>query len=618
MRKLPHHNGLIKWTILLIVLGVGEAQAGDDFPAECLYDSVTVDIHDNYTAEITYSQKFKFLQPQASEYSMIKIPVNSYIDFELIDVRTKLPDGREIALKPRDIETISDFTPQYYPDSKSKILYVPAARANAEAEIKYKLTYKSLLYLPRFFRQKDIPTNNSYLVVNSSIPYSYYASEGLHRPSGPDSSRIFYADSIPPYFVEPHMPPPSDYQIVIKPDSVRYGGKMYGFASWSDVANFYNQLSEAGNELEPNRRIREIADSLVADAAGRDDSLKALLDYMIENIRYVSVDIGRGEFKPLPPAEVLEKKYGDCKDQSELLCSLCRAVGFRANPALMATRDIPGVVLALPWPGYFNHVITAVDTSGGYFFLDASQTTCCFGNLPFNLRNRRALVCGDSPFLEFTLTSPYVKANQIKINSSYIINNSNSMRVNITIEIARDPAFIFYSRDESQVLSNVLHAFFGDDLKGRYSSSFRLTNNAPDFIEVTGSLLEKPQSSPGSKRLLINMISPYLKILKRYFQATDRADPYAFDFTFNIDEENSFYLPGDYIVDSDSLSMAFNERGLKAEIYLNNNSQTVELSKSFNLFDYTIDAERYNKFAEFLLMVSQAPYNSIEILSPQE
>ena len=618
MRKLPRHNSLIQWAMLLIFLWIGRAYSESDYPAECLYDSVTVDIHKNYTAEITFNRKFKFYRPQASEYSIIKIPVNSYIDFELIDVKTMLPDGREIELKPRDIETVSDFTPQYYPDSKSKILYVPAARTNAEAEIKYKLTYKSLLYLPRIFRQRDIPTANSYLAVSSEIPYSYYASEDFQQQSGQDSNIVFYSDSIPAYFVEPHMPPPSDYQIVIRPDTVRYWGKTYGFASWTEIADFYNQLSEAGGELDPSRRIKQIADSLVADAVSRDDSLKALLDYMIENIRYVSVDIGRGEFKPLMPSEVLEKKYGDCKDQSELLCSLCRAVGFKANPALMATRDIPGVVLTLPWPGYFNHVITAVDTGNGYFFLDASQTTCCFGNLPFNLRNRRALVCGDSPFLEFTQTSPFVKDNQILVNSSYIINSSSSMRVDITIQITRDPAFIFYSRDENQVLSNVLYAFFGDDLKGRYSSSFRLINNEPDLIEVTGSLLEKPQSSPGSKRLLINMISPYIKILRKYFQSAGRVNPYAFDFTFNINEETNFYLPGEFRVDSDSLSMAFNEKGLKAEIRSKIDPQAVRISKSFSLFGYTIDAERYDKFAEFLLMVSQAPYNSIEIISSEE
>lgn len=618
MHKPSRHNGRFFYAVMIAFFLYCLRQPAAAYPAECLYDSVFIKIRADYTAEITFTQKYKFNHAQASEYSVIKIPVNRYIDFKLIGVKTMLPDGRELSLKNRDIEMVSDFTPQYYPDSKSVILYIPAARVKAEAYVSYMLTYKSLLYLPRFFRQRDVPTGNSFLKVESEIPYAYYASDSFTRATDINSNLILFVGNIPPSHVEPHMPPPSDFQIIVRPDSVVYWGNKYGFASWHDVADFYNQLSAGDNEMKPDSQITRIADSLVAGATTRSDSLKALLDYMLENIRYISMDIGRGEFKPLKPIEVLEKKYGDCKDQSELLCALCRAVGFAADPALMSTRNNPDVLISLPWPGFFNHVITAVDTGNGYRFLDASQATCCFGNLPFNLRNRRALVCGNSPFLEFTLTSPYVKENKITINSSYVIGSEDNMAVSIKMQLLRDPAYMFYSADEQQVLSNVLYAFFGDELKGRFSSSFKINHNQPDFIEVTGSLLEKPQSSPGGKRLLVNIMSPFSKILKKYFPATGRVNPYVFDFTFNISEETDISVPPKFSPDIDSLSLAFNERGIKADIDSRCDTTSVSFNKSFSLFEYTIDADRYNKFADFLLKASQASYNSVEIISTDE
>ena len=125
-----------------------------------------------------YSEKWRYKdQDSHDRYSTIKIPVNRYVEFSLKEVTTTLSDGRSIELDEDNIETISDFSPLYYPDSKTKILHIPLTRAGAISTVSYKIKYKSLLYLTQFFRQRDIPTYNSWLEVRSDIPYVYYVSE---------------------------------------------------------------------------------------------------------------------------------------------------------------------------------------------------------------------------------------------------------------------------------------------------------------------------------------------------------------------------------------------------------------------------------------------------------
>jgi transglutaminase-like putative cysteine protease len=598
---------VIGWWVLLYSLCLA-------FPADCLYDSVFIDIKSNYTAEITYKTSFHFSEPRTEKYSIIRVPVNSHIEFEFIEVSTRLPDGREIELDKDDIETVSDFTPQYYPDSKSKIIYIPLPRSGAVSRVAYKLKYESLLYLPRFFRQRDIATANSYLQVKSSIPYSYYAGHDFIFEVVEDSTAVFINDAIPPMIKEPNGPPDENYQIVITPDSLVYMGHKYGFATWTDVAHFYNDLSAATDDGQISSQVIELAHSLTAAASSRDDSLKALLDFVRDNIRYISADIGRGEFKPLGADEVLAKKYGDCKDQSALLTSLCRAIGFAANPALMATRGQPDLIISHPWPGFFNHVITAVDTGNGYLFLDASRPTCCFGNLPFALRNRRALICGDQPFLDFTLTSPFEQGNDIEIDLIYKITRSGDLSADVEINLYKDPAFIFQAKTADQALSNVLTAFFGDDISGRYRSGFKVNIDQHDLVRITGNYFEKLTPSSRSNRLMVNVQSPYLKLLRKYFMPPPRFQPYEFEFGFNVRENVILHLPENYRADKDSVELSFNERGIRADINVLVKNDTCEIVKEFKLFDYSLSGDRYNKFVDYLLIASQIPYNSFELI----
>jgi len=113
-------------------------------PVEFLYDSVQVKIYNNYTAEITYTKGIQFNQAGIEKYSIIRVPVNQHIEFKLLEVSTKLLDGRKQKLERGDIETISDFTPSYYPESKTKIIYIPSPRAGAVAHVSYQMKYKNL------------------------------------------------------------------------------------------------------------------------------------------------------------------------------------------------------------------------------------------------------------------------------------------------------------------------------------------------------------------------------------------------------------------------------------------------------------------------------------------
>lgn len=601
------------WFMGVVSFGFSSVTYADEsiYPVECLYDSVYLKIERYYTAEILFKQQFLFHRSTKTEYSIIKIPVNRYVEFFLIDVTTSLPDGRQFNLDKDDIETVSDFGPQYYPDSKTKILHIPLTRAGAVSTISYKLKYKSLLYLPQFFRQRDIPTFNSWLEVSSEIPYTYFDPGNYFVLLVTDSTIGFWSKEIQAYNREINMPPVESYRIVVRPDTVVYEGYKYSFNNWAEVAAFYNNLSE--NRQKPDIKITTLAETLCADARNQTDSLEALFSFVRDSIRYISIDIGRGEFMPLFAYDVLSKRYGDCKDQSVLLTSLCRAAGFRASPALIATRDSPDVLTPLPWPGYFNHVITAVDTGDGYLFLDASQSTCCFGKLPAKLRNRRALVCGNEPFLDFTLTSPYDAGNFIDLDLIYRIGSESEIRCDVQIKIYNDPAFVLYTKSQEKVLIDLLDVFFSKTSAEQYRSNFRIDRLSPKNIEVSGHFFEPLPAPSKSNRMLVRIHSAFIDYLKKYFVPPKRKQPYVFDFTFRMSETVRLELSDGFAVRKFPSILSFDEQGIRSNLFSGSDSRVSQIERDFILLNYTISPDLYNKFYDFLLSASQIAYNSVEI-----
>lgn len=139
------------------------------------------------------------------------------------------------------------------------------------------------------------------------------------------------------------------------------------------------------------------------------EGLAAVLDWMRRELHYKQVYLTpeRG-WLPEASAEVLRRRYGDCKDLTTFLSGAARHLGFEAMPAL--ARIVDGTLMGIPPvnPYVFNHVITAIKldqslglpseviTPGGRFLLvDPTSTATSLGWLPAVHRQGRVLICSE-------------------------------------------------------------------------------------------------------------------------------------------------------------------------------------------------------------------------------
>lgn len=142
------------------------------------------------------------------------------------------------------------------------------------------------------------------------------------------------------------------------------------FASWTDVARWARAMFRM--DARSRRAVHELAETIRSAHPSRDAQIVAAIRFVQDEVRYLGFEMGRNSHEPHPPAQVLEQRWGDCKDKSFLLAELVRELGVDASPALVNTRLRHALDDVLPNPFAFDHVITRVRLGGKTLWIDAT------------------------------------------------------------------------------------------------------------------------------------------------------------------------------------------------------------------------------------------------------
>jgi transglutaminase-like putative cysteine protease len=140
------------------------------------------------------------------------------------------------------------------------------------------------------------------------------------------------------------------------------------FASWSEVAHWAGALFKLDDESRD--AVVDLADKIRSENKTRDAQIVAAIRFVQDDIRYLGIEMGRNSHEPHQPADVLDQRWGDCKDKSFLLASLLRELGVEAYPAMVNTKLRHSLDDELPSPFNFDHVIDQVIENGKVRWID--------------------------------------------------------------------------------------------------------------------------------------------------------------------------------------------------------------------------------------------------------
>src|SRR5262249_26299815 len=116
--------------------------------------------------------------------------------------------------------------------------------------------------------------------------------------------------------------------------------------------------------------IRKLSAEVLGNATDVNSKIAAALVYVQKQITYKAIEFGRRSRVMNSADRTLRNRYGDCKDQSLLLCQLLQAAGVPARLALVSTAGV--VSEKTPSIDQFNHMIVCVTDAGANRFIDAT------------------------------------------------------------------------------------------------------------------------------------------------------------------------------------------------------------------------------------------------------
>ncbi|MDR3696739.1 DUF3857 and transglutaminase domain-containing protein [Mucilaginibacter sp.] len=162
------------------------------------------------------------------------------------------------------------------------------------------------------------------------------------------------------------------------------------FSSWKSFGKWLRVLDADVTSLTPEREaeIRKMTDTIKTDKG----KAKFLYNYLQQSMRYVSIQLGIGGFKPFAATFVDQKKYGDCKALANYMSALLKAVNIPSYCAVInAEANKEPADPDFPFNS-FNHEILCVPFKGDTTWLECTSNTMPFGKLGSFTENRMALL----------------------------------------------------------------------------------------------------------------------------------------------------------------------------------------------------------------------------------
>ncbi|MEP6863047.1 MAG: DUF3857 domain-containing protein [Deltaproteobacteria bacterium] len=520
------------------------------------------------------------------------------------------PDGKVIPVDQKSIQDVeqSGEANIYDPNGRAMKVTFPNLQVGDVVDMTYKLTRLTPTRMNYFndifgFQSTEPMLEASYVVDGpATMPLTsqlYHAERGakISETKSKVGDRMHYAWSAknaPQIVPEAAMDYTTEMpMLVVTTDP-----------SWQHFSQWWAKLTEPQLEATPEMKAK--VKELTKDAKTDDDKIKALYDFVAQDIRYRGLGVGpRTGYTPRKAGETFTSRWGVCRDVSILLTSMLRESGINAYPVLTNVGD--PVLTKIAYDG-FNHAIVALEKKGGGFtYIDptAKNNTAL---LPGYEAEQHTLV---STLKGETLQSiPPIDpaANLGHATATTVIAADGSMTSKIKLEtkgmfdlIVRSSAAMLSKDQQQEALESVLHHALPDAQLVSFNVTSALALFNPMEIDVE---IKVPNAAPktGDYRLLRSVVtSGALGLVENVMPRLLGSDPsrkYGLDahVTFQYDQDETITLPADAKVVAlpNDAKAASKTSSLEASCQ-QADATTVKCHRSFALKSRFIDPNQYKE-----------------------
>lgn len=139
-----------------------------------------------------------------------------------------------------------------------------------------------------------------------------------------------------------------------------------------DLYKWYASFVKGLDDGTDRSGLQAIVEEVTNDQMTEIEKVEQLYYWVQKNIKYIAFEDGMGGFIPRKPDDVLNKRYGDCKDKTSILHALLKEAGIPSYFTWVGSRDIPYSYSDICSPAVDNHMILTYKEGDRYYFLDGT------------------------------------------------------------------------------------------------------------------------------------------------------------------------------------------------------------------------------------------------------
>lgn len=174
-------------------------------------------------------------------------------------------------------------------------------------------------------------------------------------------------------------------------NSFRLKGTLGSGKDWQEFGSWMNTNLLTGLDEIPEATLARIQ-SLVANETTHEGKARKIYQYVQDKVRYISIQIGIGGWKPMNASEVDKLSYGDCKALTNYTKSLLDAVGVPSYYTVLYgdsnERNIVSDFTSLQG----NHVILGIPDGENITWLECTSQDAPYGYIGSFTYDRDVLI----------------------------------------------------------------------------------------------------------------------------------------------------------------------------------------------------------------------------------
>lgn len=178
--------------------------------------------------------------------------------------------------------------------------------------------------------------------------------------------------------------------VLLTPSDFKWDKYEGSTRNWADYGKFFYDLNAGRDELPPELEAKVL--EMCANISDPKEKIRILYEYMQQNTRYVSVQLGIGGWQTYDAAYVYKNGYGDCKALSNYMKSMLKRIGIESYMTFIYAGE-GGLDFQFDFPNDLsNHAILCVPMEQDTVWLECTSSEKPIGYLGDFTDNRYGLL----------------------------------------------------------------------------------------------------------------------------------------------------------------------------------------------------------------------------------